>query len=84
MNNTKESNIDKTVFILFLILGMLVLSPISPKNLNTSLHNSYNFANPIAFPKPKPIRSRVSNPVVTNGVTNTNRFRTNSLNITNI
>lgn len=42
MNNTKELNIDKAVFILFLILGMLLLYPKSQKDLNTALYNSYN------------------------------------------
>lgn len=42
MNNTKELNIDKATFILFLILGMILLYPKNQKNLNTALHNSYN------------------------------------------
>ena len=42
MNNTKELNLDKAVFILFLILGMLLLYPKGQKDLNTALHNSYN------------------------------------------
>jgi hypothetical protein len=101
MNNTKELNVDKAVFILFLILGMFLLYPISPENLNTALHNSYNstiFTNVIvggdiiviepeiekAVAFPKPVRITVSNPVMTNSVTNTNSYRTNSVKTNNV